>query len=93
MRKFGLELWPGYKTSIRQHESNILMCVEITHKVMRMETAYDILQDIHRRSRDDHRVSPLFPCILFYGLVFKLLFHFFLCVFYRGILLKKLWVV
>ena len=30
---YKLELWPGYLTSIRQHENDILMCAEITHKV------------------------------------------------------------
>lgn len=39
-----MELWPGYETSIRQHESDILVCAEITHKVMRSETIYDILK-------------------------------------------------
>ncbi|XP_014605290.1 PREDICTED: protein aubergine-like isoform X2 [Polistes canadensis] len=40
--QFKLELWPGYFTSIREHERNILMCAEITHKVMRQETLLDI---------------------------------------------------
>lgn len=38
-----LQLWPGYITSIRQHEKDIMLCAEITHKVMRTETVYDIL--------------------------------------------------
>ncbi|KAK3930405.1 Piwi-like protein Siwi [Frankliniella fusca] len=47
-----LELWPGYKTSIRQHERDILMCCEITFKVMRMETVYDILRNCQQQSQD-----------------------------------------
>lgn len=39
-----MELWPGYETSIRQHERDIMLCAEITHKVMRTETVYDILR-------------------------------------------------
>ncbi|KAJ1526745.1 hypothetical protein ONE63_008324 [Megalurothrips usitatus] len=54
---FRLELWPGYKTSIRQHESNILMCVEITHKVMRMETVLNILQDCYQRSPNNYQAE------------------------------------
>ena len=38
-----LELWPGYVTSIRQHETNILMCCEINHKIMRQDTALELL--------------------------------------------------
>ncbi|XP_017770154.1 PREDICTED: protein aubergine isoform X2 [Nicrophorus vespilloides] len=37
-----MEIWPGYITSIRQHEKKILMCCEITHKVMQFQTALDV---------------------------------------------------
>lgn len=33
-----LELWPGYLTSIRQHESKLLLNVEIGYKYLRMDT-------------------------------------------------------
>nr|CAI5824559.1 unnamed protein product [Callosobruchus analis] len=38
-----LELWPGYFTSIRQHENNILMACDVTFKVMRRDNCYDML--------------------------------------------------
>ncbi|KAL0122352.1 hypothetical protein PUN28_007227 [Cardiocondyla obscurior] len=47
--QFRLELWPGYITTIQQHENNILMCAEIAHKVMRQETLYDILKGCYLR--------------------------------------------
>lgn len=50
--EFRLELWPGYITSIRQHEEDILVCVEIAHKVMRTETIYDIMNRVRREERD-----------------------------------------
>lgn len=37
-----LELWPGYLTSIRAHENDVLMNAEISHKFMRKETIMDI---------------------------------------------------
>ncbi|XP_063698509.1 protein aubergine-like [Culicoides brevitarsis] len=52
IREYRLELWPGYVTSIRQHEYDILMCTEISSKVMRMETLYDILQECMKNFRD-----------------------------------------
>jgi aubergine-like protein len=36
-----LELWPGYVTSIRQHENNILLCCETSNKILRTETVMD----------------------------------------------------
>jgi hypothetical protein len=45
MGRHKLELWPGYITSIRQHEKELLLCVEVTHKVMRQDTVYDLYQE------------------------------------------------
>ncbi|XP_011881822.1 PREDICTED: protein aubergine isoform X2 [Vollenhovia emeryi] len=53
--QYRLELWPGYITSIRQHENDVLMCAELTHKVMRQETLLHILEDCRRRSSQDYR--------------------------------------
>jgi aubergine len=49
--KFTNLLISGYITSIRQHEHNILVCCEVSHKVMRQETIYDIFRG-HYDSRD-----------------------------------------
>jgi len=57
-----MELWPGYETSIRQHEKDILLSTEITHKVMRTETVYDILRRCSQnpaRHQDEFRVNVL----------------------------------
>lgn len=51
---YRMELWPGYQTSIRQHEKDILMCAEITHKVMRTQTLYEILCNCSRDCSDLH---------------------------------------
>ncbi|KAI9585330.1 hypothetical protein GQX74_001177 [Glossina fuscipes] len=52
IREHRMQLWPGYQTSVRQHERDILLCVEIAHKVMRTETLYDILQRCLETTRD-----------------------------------------
>ncbi|XP_072746220.1 piwi-like protein Siwi [Anoplolepis gracilipes] len=52
LRDYNLELWPGYVTSIRQHERDILMCAEITNKVMRLDTLLDILNACFRDNPD-----------------------------------------
>ncbi|XP_053690463.1 protein aubergine-like isoform X1 [Sabethes cyaneus] len=40
MGMYEIDLYPGYLTSIRQHEQDVLMCAEITHKVMRVDNCY-----------------------------------------------------
>ncbi|XP_049546124.1 protein aubergine-like isoform X2 [Anopheles darlingi] len=44
--QYNLELYPGYITSIRQHERDVLLCVEITHRVLRTDTVYKMLSDL-----------------------------------------------
>ena len=42
-----LELWPGYVTSMRAHEEEkVLLCVEVTHKVLRMDTVLQVIKQI-----------------------------------------------
>lgn len=47
-----LEVWPGYITSIRQHDSSILLCCDTTSKVMRNENLYTILKRCQANHRD-----------------------------------------
>lgn len=47
-----MEIWPGYQTSIRQHEYDILLCAEIAHKVMRIDTLYHILKECAKESKN-----------------------------------------
>ncbi|KAL9925541.1 protein aubergine-like [Glossina fuscipes fuscipes] len=49
---FQMQIWPGYQTSIRQHEQDILLCAEITHKVMRTDTIYQILTETAKEGKD-----------------------------------------
>ncbi|XP_077281671.1 piwi-like protein Siwi [Temnothorax americanus] len=57
VNQFRLELWPGYVTSIRQYERDILLCAEITHKVMRQESLLHMLMDIKNRGSRDYRTE------------------------------------
>nr|UJZ92587.1 piwi-like protein Siwi [Scaphoideus titanus] len=53
--EYCLELWPGYKTTIRQHEKEVLMCAEITHKVMRTDTCFHLLSNIIKENPRDFK--------------------------------------
>ncbi|KAK4886012.1 hypothetical protein RN001_002283 [Aquatica leii] len=50
-----MELWPGYVTSIRQHEKDILMCIEITHKIMRQDTVLQLLNTCAQEDRGNYK--------------------------------------
>ena len=36
-----LEVWPGFVTSILQYEQNVMLCAEISHKILRIDTVLD----------------------------------------------------
>ncbi|KAL5239162.1 hypothetical protein ACI65C_006572 [Semiaphis heraclei] len=55
MAKHKLQLWPGYETTIGRFEDNILLCAEISTKVMRQESVLDFLNQCaydRNRNRD-----------------------------------------
>lgn len=51
--QFNIELWPGFNTSIRKHEQDILLNCVVAHKVMRMDTVYTMLQKCIRNDKID----------------------------------------
>ncbi|XP_014216976.1 piwi-like protein Siwi [Copidosoma floridanum] len=55
IQQHGLKVWPGYITSIRQHEAGIMMCVEISHKVMRTDTVYDTLMKCYEKDSKNYK--------------------------------------
>jgi len=50
-----LEIWPGYETSIRQHEDQMLLCCDISHKVLRTDTVLDQISAISKTQRGNYR--------------------------------------
>lgn len=53
--QFDIELWPGYVTSIRQHEHQLLLCNEISHKYMRKDNVLDVLRRTYDRYGRDFK--------------------------------------
>lgn len=66
MPAFNLQLWPGYNTSIRQHETDILLCAQVATKVMRTETIYQIMRGYigSRNFKDDFTNAVLGMTVL-----------------------------
>ena len=47
-----MTIWPGYLTSVRHHEDGLLLGVEIIHKVLRRDTAMDVMNRIRQQGGD-----------------------------------------
>merc|ERR1719244_843984 len=58
LNQHNLEIWPGYVTSIRQHEEQILLCCELSCKVLRTDTVLDQIEEIHKRTSGGPNFKP-----------------------------------
>ncbi|XP_016044656.1 piwi-like protein 3 [Erinaceus europaeus] len=52
VRSKRLRVWPGYVTSILQHENSITLCMDVNHKLVRQETALDLINRVRNSHRD-----------------------------------------
>jgi len=57
LTQFKLELWPGYETSIRQHEQGILLCCDVSHKILRTDTVLERMEEVLKKDRANFRSS------------------------------------
>ncbi|NXX19423.1 PIWL1 protein, partial [Podargus strigoides] len=44
-----LVVWPGFTSSILQYEEDIMLCVDVSHKVLRSETVLDFMYDLYHQ--------------------------------------------
>ena len=51
-----LEIWLGYVTAVQEFEGCI-MCCDVSHKVLRTQTAYELLKDIVNKKVPDMRAA------------------------------------
>ena len=38
-----LQVWPGYVTTVEEHEGGLLLMCDVSHKVLRSQTAYEVM--------------------------------------------------
>ncbi|KAK2837579.1 hypothetical protein Q5P01_014791 [Channa striata] len=44
-----LTIWPGYTTTILRYESSIMLCIDVSHKVLRSETVLDFMANLRQQ--------------------------------------------
>ena len=47
-----LEVWPGYVTAVSEYEGGLMLNCDVSHKVLRSQTARDLLVDIHKQDKN-----------------------------------------
>jgi hypothetical protein len=46
-----LEVWPGYITHITEQEGGLLLMADVSHRVLRIETCFDVMSTEHNRTK------------------------------------------
>ena len=49
IKNYDLEVWPGYITAVDRYEGGLLLQADVAHRVLRTETARDLLVKIHKK--------------------------------------------
>nr|XP_003227897.2 PREDICTED: piwi-like protein 1 [Anolis carolinensis] len=47
--KHRLMVWPGFTTSILQYETSVMLCSDVSHKVLRSETVLDFMYSLYEQ--------------------------------------------
>jgi aubergine-like protein len=50
-----MELWPGYVTSIHEFDGGLLLLLDISHKLLRTDTALDFFAELYANHRNTFR--------------------------------------
>ncbi|KAJ7309724.1 hypothetical protein JRQ81_007787 [Phrynocephalus forsythii] len=51
--KHKLMIWPGFATSILRYETSVMLCVDVSHKVLRSETVLDFMYSMYERVEEE----------------------------------------
>ncbi|KAH8270159.1 hypothetical protein KR018_004992 [Drosophila ironensis] len=45
-----LEVWPGYVTAVDEYKGGLMLCCDVSHRVLCQQTVLDMLVDIHQKN-------------------------------------------
>lgn len=54
-----LEVWPGYVTGVDEYEDGVMLCLDVSHRVLCQQTALQELRDIHRQDAENFKKNVI----------------------------------
>ncbi|XP_011303586.1 protein aubergine [Fopius arisanus] len=55
IEEYALEVWTGYQTAVQHYDDGVMMCVDISHKVMPQLSVSDLLEQVIETSGTDYQ--------------------------------------
>ncbi|XP_044317447.1 protein argonaute-3 isoform X2 [Drosophila rhopaloa] len=50
-----LEVWPGYVTAVDEYEGGLMLCCDVSHRILCQKTVLDMLVDIYQQNVDNYQ--------------------------------------
>ncbi len=54
MPKYGLEIVLGFSTAIASHEMKLMLCAEVSHRLMSVKTVYDLMGAYYQKTGEKY---------------------------------------
>lgn len=51
LRKYNMDIVHGYTTSIATYENKLLLCAEVSHRLIHQQTIYDVMDQLYTKDR------------------------------------------
>lgn len=52
-----LEIWPGYVTAVDEYENGLMLCIDVSFRVLNTRTVLDLLKEAYASSRDNYKAN------------------------------------
>lgn len=52
-----LEVWPGYVTAVDEYDGGVMLCLDVSHRVLCQRTVLDYLREAYHSNKDDLQLN------------------------------------
>lgn len=54
-----LEVWPGYVNAVEEQEGGIMLCLDVSHRVLCQQTVLELFTDIFRKDKENFQQNAV----------------------------------
>jgi aubergine len=54
-----LEIWPGYVTAVDEYEGGVMLCLDVSHRVLCQNTVLDHLINVFRKDKENYQENAV----------------------------------
>jgi aubergine len=57
--QYKLEIWPGYVTAVDEYEGGVMLCLDVSHRILRQNTVLETMRDFCRADPANYKENAL----------------------------------